>query len=262
MNYNYHTHTFRCNHAKGTPEEYIQRAIENGIKYMGFSDHFPYICRDGFESTHRIPTCQVTDYFSELYVLREKYKSQIDIKIGFEMEYYPGLFESMLKNAVEYGGEYLILGQHFLFEEHPDGIYSMTPSDSKSNFSQYVSNVIEGMSTGVFSYAAHPDLFNYTGSKTVYSLEAERICSAAKKYNVPLEINFLGFRTNRNYPNELFWSIAGDIGAPVTFGFDSHDVMSAYDGASLEKAKELVSKYKLNYIGRPKIIPLKESDHL
>ena len=35
MNYNYHTHTFRCNHANGTPEEYIQRAIENGINYIG-----------------------------------------------------------------------------------------------------------------------------------------------------------------------------------------------------------------------------------
>lgn len=262
MDYNYHTHTVRCNHAAGTPEEYIVRAIENGIKYMGFSDHFPYICRDGFEARYRVPTAQVKDYFSELYALREKYKSEIDIKIGFEMEYYPGLFEGMLKKAVEYGGEYLILGQHFLFEEHPDGVYAMTPSENQKFLSQYVSNVIEGMKAGVFSYVAHPDLFNYTGSKTVYCLETERLCKAAKNYNVPLEINFLGIRTNRNYPNELFWSIAGAIGAPVTFGFDAHDVMSAYDKDSLAKAKALAAKYKLNYIGRPKIISLKELDCL
>ena len=33
MNYNYHTRTYLCRHASGTPEEYVQRAIENGIKY-------------------------------------------------------------------------------------------------------------------------------------------------------------------------------------------------------------------------------------
>ena len=30
MKVNLHTHTFRCHHATGTPEEYVKRAIENG----------------------------------------------------------------------------------------------------------------------------------------------------------------------------------------------------------------------------------------
>ena len=33
MDYNYHTHTHRCHHATGEMEEYIVRAMENGIKY-------------------------------------------------------------------------------------------------------------------------------------------------------------------------------------------------------------------------------------
>ena len=41
MDYNYHTHTARCGHAVGEDEEYVKRAIECGIKYMGFSDHAP-----------------------------------------------------------------------------------------------------------------------------------------------------------------------------------------------------------------------------
>lgn len=38
---NYHTHTWRCNHAVGTEREYVERAIEGGLKILGFSDHTP-----------------------------------------------------------------------------------------------------------------------------------------------------------------------------------------------------------------------------
>ena len=36
---NYHTHTSRCRHATGTDEEYIQKAIAEGVKILGFSDN-------------------------------------------------------------------------------------------------------------------------------------------------------------------------------------------------------------------------------
>ena len=118
---------------------------------------------------------------------------------------------------------------------------------------EYVSTVITAIKSGVFTYVAHPDLINYKGDDNLYISEITKLCKVSLEYNVPLEINFLGIRDNRNYPYELFWKIAGDIKSPVTFGFDAHSVMSAYDGDSLKKAKELVEKYKLNYIGKAEI---------
>ena len=50
MDYNYHAHTTRCSHATGTEESYIEKAIEGGIRYMGFSDHMPMRFPDGHES--------------------------------------------------------------------------------------------------------------------------------------------------------------------------------------------------------------------
>ena len=38
---NYHTHTWRCNHARGTERDYIEQAIASGVKILGFSDHTP-----------------------------------------------------------------------------------------------------------------------------------------------------------------------------------------------------------------------------
>ena len=42
MDYNYHTHTFRCQHASGTEREYIESALAAGITKIGFSEHIPF----------------------------------------------------------------------------------------------------------------------------------------------------------------------------------------------------------------------------
>ena len=42
MEANYHTHTWRCRHASGTERDYIENAIDHGIRILGFSDHTPY----------------------------------------------------------------------------------------------------------------------------------------------------------------------------------------------------------------------------
>ena len=40
----------------------------------------------------------------------------------------------------------------------------------------------------------------------------------------------------------------------MVFGCDAHDVLSAFDGDSLEEANALVEKYGLNYIGKPDLV--------
>lgn len=256
MNYNYHTHTYRCSHATGTEEGYIKRAIENGIKYMGFSDHIPLVFPDNTESFYRIPLREVKDYFETIRALSKKYKDKIDIKVGFEMEYYPEYFDEMIKTAKNYGAQYLILGQHFVSPEHPDFEPSSAKTDSAYALKRYVSSVICAMQTKVFTYVAHPDLFNFVGDIGAYKQEMKKLCRASKELCIPLEINFLGIRDSRNYPNEVFWQIAGEEKSPVTFGFDAHDTMAAFDEESIEKAKKLVTKYNLNYIGKPELISI------
>ena len=54
MRFNYHTHTTRCQHAKGTEREYVEAAIRGGYKILGFSDHTPYPFDNGYESRIRM----------------------------------------------------------------------------------------------------------------------------------------------------------------------------------------------------------------
>ena len=254
MNYNYHTHTYRCGHASGSEEEYIQRAIRCGIKYIGFSDHIPFVCDDGYESPHRVPMKAAKEYVATISALREKYADKIDIKIGFEAEYYPEDFEKMLKTATEVGAEYLIVGQHWLANEHLGGQHTMVETSNPEDLKRYINLVISAIKSGVVTYIAHPDMFVFEGDAETYKQEMRKICVASREYNIPLEINFLGIREKRSYPNEIFWEIAGEEQPPVVFGFDAHTTQSAYDGESLLKAEEMVKKYKLNYIGKPNLI--------
>ena len=258
MNYNYHAHTWRCSHATGTEEEYILRALEGGVTHMGFSDHAPFVFPDGYQSSYRVQQEEAAGYISLLRELREKYKEQIDLKIGFEMEYYPAYFEDMLKNVTDLGGEYLILGQHFVFNEHPDGTPSGRETTDEEFLKDYVRCVVAAIESGVFTYVAHPDLIRYVGDPELYREEMRKICIASREHNVPLEINFLGIRESRHYPRPEFWPIAAEEQAPVTFGFDAHETAVAYDGASLATAEEMVKTYGLNYVGMPNIVSIQK----
>jgi histidinol-phosphatase (PHP family) len=225
---------------------------------MGFSDHIPFRCADGYEAIGvRVLTEQAADYVRDLRILREKYRDRIEIHIGFETEYFPEQFAAMLENARNWGAEYLILGQHYVMPEHPNGRHSNIPTEDVTALQVYAQSVIAAMKTGLFTYVAHPDVFHFTGDTQAYREAMRPVCAASKMLNVPLEINFYGIRDKRYYPNEVFWQIAGEERAPVTFGFDSHDVSSAFDGASLAKAQQLVEKYGLNYIGKPSLVPIR-----
>ena len=256
MDYNLHTHTTRCRHAEGSDEEYIRCAIEAGIKHLGFSDHAPYIFPDGYENKYRVQMCDGQSYIDDLRALRQKYKDLIEISIGFEMEYYPDYFDKMLKIARNLGAEYLILGQHFILNEHPDGIGAGGPTDSREHLKIYVDEVISAIKTGAFSYVAHPDVMCFTGDDKVYEREITRLAEASRELNIPLEINLAGVRYKKFYPADKFWSIVGKIGSPVTVGYDAHKATDLLNTEQLRIADDIIIRHRLNYIDMPKLIKI------
>ena len=220
---NYHTHTFRCGHAEGTEREYVERAIAGGLRILGFSDHTPY---DYFDSTPRnrpirmMPE-ELPDYADTVRTLREEYRGRIELPLGVEAEYYPKYFPRLLELLRENGVEYMILGQHFLGNEIGEA-YSGRPTLDRKLLERYVSQTAEALDTGLFTYFAHPDLLHYIGSKTVYEREMRRLCRKALETHTPLELNLLGVRENRHYPNKRFWRIAAEEGNEVILGSDAH----------------------------------------
>lgn len=220
---NYHTHTFRCGHAIGTEREYIENAIKAGLKELGFSDHVPMPFPDGHESDFRMKIADIGNYVSTLKALRDEYSDRIKIFIGYEAEYYPAYFDSMLELITGYDIDYLILGQHFIYNEQSNYLGNYATSDSKL-LSDYVDTVCDGISTGKFSYVAHPDLIRFEGDEDFYLEQMTRLCLAAKKADMPLEMNMMGAVQGwRCYPSKRFFTLAGKLGCDVIIGFDAHE---------------------------------------
>lgn len=253
MLFNLHTHSNFCDHATGDVEEYIKVAVQNGFSELGFSEHAPFTFPDGHQSHYRLPVERAEEYVETLRALREKYKNQIKIHIGFEMEYYPLYFKKMLELAKSVGAEYIIQGQHFIDSEYPNGKYVSYPFTDPEILKQYVIDAIAGMETGKFTYLAHPDLCHFSEDEALYKEEMRKICKASVRLNIPLELNLLGIREGRHYPNEAFWQIAGEEKAPVIIGFDSHSPNSLGNIEALNKAMETVKKYNLSVVSEPKI---------
>ncbi len=257
---NYHTHTTRCNHAHGTDREYIEGAIHAGLKILGFADHSPYYFDTDHYSFYRMKPWEVEEYTSSLLALKEEYKNDIEILIGYEMEYYPKFFERALEMITPYPCDYLILGQHFMGNEIDEGaVHTMSPmTDPPTQTKRFVDQLIEGMNTGKFSYIAHPDVLQYHEDQEYYKPEFRRLCEAAKEAGIPLELNLLGIYSGRWYPHESFFKIAGEVGNEIIIGFDAHGPDMFYQTSYFEKANQIIENCKLNVIEKLTLIDPKK----
>lgn len=218
---NYHTHTHRCNHAAGPDRAYVEQAIENGMQVLGFSDHAPMPFAGTYYSGFRMKPQETAEYVASLRCLREEYQKDIRILIGFETEYYPALFNDFLRLVEPYEPDYLILGQHALYNEE-NAPFSSAPTEDPGILRQYVDQVMQGLATGRFAYLAHPDMIRFEGNEDIYRQEITRLCTFCKEHAIPLEINLLGLMEQRHYPRPLFWEIASRVGNTAIIGCDAH----------------------------------------
>ncbi len=222
---NYHTHTYRCGHAKNyQDEEYVKSAINNNIKILGFSDHAPF--KNIIHKGMRMDFNEFDDYLTSIQNLKEKYKDKINIILGLEIEYLEG-YESYYDELFsKYKLNYLILGQHLTYDNNFEpSYYFKKEKDNHKEIERYSDDLIKGMKTKYFSYVCHPDLFliNSTYFGTFEREITYKICKAAKELNIPLEININGFISNREYPSIDFFKIAKELGNKFIFGIDAHN---------------------------------------
>ncbi len=246
---NYHTHTFRCGHAKGHEREYVEQAAKKGLKTLGFADHTPYDFFDWGERNRpmRMKPEELPEYVSSVKGLAEEYRDVLDIYAGLEAEYYPKYFSRLLEMTEEAGVDYLILGQHYLNNE-VDDYYTGRSFSDEGRLKAYVSQSIEALHTGSFTYFAHPDLIWFDGPDDIYLEEMRKICKAANETDTPLELNLLGLRTGRNYPDMRFWKMVSEEGNEVILGSDAHKPEDVLVPSSVEEAMNIVREYSLKLI--------------
>ena len=260
MRIDLHNHTILCNHATGSVEEYVQRAIELGIDEYGFSDHAPM----NYDPKYRMDISQKQQYEKWVLDAKEKYKDKIKILLGYEVDYLDGyILDEIIKSKVDY----LIGSVHFLRNksdmwgfDNPEFIGVYKSKDIDSIWIEYFDAIKSMAKTGLFDIVGHFDLikvFKFLPKKDI-KLIAKDALLEIKKSNMVLEINPAGLRKpiNETYPSKQLLELAFEMQIDITFGSDAHStdqVGFMYDKALL-LATEVGYKKCISFENRDKKI--------
>lgn len=246
MRTNYHTHTQRCRHAQGSEEDYIRQALDANVSVLGFADHAPFPDKD---YGYRMPYEELEEYFFTVDRMAEEYACDIIIKKGLEIEYMPQ-YQAFYERLYEkYSVDYLLLGEHFFFDEHGNFV-NIALSESTENYVSYAKAVRDAMRTGYFQMVAHPDIFamNRFAWDRNCDLATDLILDAAAETGTILEYNANGFRRGIQdypdgrrymYPHKLFWRRAAAAGLRVIVGSDCHEPKQVWDACMLRSLSDL-----------------------
>ena len=113
MRVDLHNHTPLCNHANGSMEEFVQKAIELNIDVYGFSDHAPM----PFDPKYRMDISQKDEYENSIDFLKDKYKNKIEILKAYEVDFMQNS-SLMLDEVLSTNVDYLIGSVHFIQESN------------------------------------------------------------------------------------------------------------------------------------------------
>jgi len=257
----YHTHLAFCKHAEGYAEDYIKKAIEFNIKEIGITDHIPvpnYFYDDlefkRLNNNTKMDYNEINDYLFDVINVKNKYKNNINVYVGFECEYYDKIVPIL--NELRPKVDYFVLGiHHYYYENKINTFYNQ--DDYIRNYGNIA---IEALDSKLFKIFAHPDMFLWgVFGKPFNKLCIEvtrKICEAAIKNNVYLEINCNKIREylkNGNsflYPNENFWKIVSEYkDIKVIVSSDAHKPQFLYDEA-VKYAYEWGRKFNLNIVDK------------
>ncbi len=224
MTVDLHNHTPLCNHATGSMEDFVKKAIEKNIDIFGFSDHAPM----NFDEKYRMSFNAMEDYEKEALHVKEKYKGDIEVLLGYEVDFLDGYVDERVLNAKV---DYLIGSIHFLKGwgfDNPEFIGQYKEKDIDKIWEEYFKAVEMMAKSRLFNIVGHIDLikvFKYMPKKEIKTI-ARNAIKEIKKADMVVELNSAGYRKpiNEIYPSADIMELLVEFDIPITFCSDAHRV--------------------------------------
>ncbi len=224
MNIDIHNHTKLCNHAEGEIEDFVIKAISEKIDIFGFSDHAPM----NFDQKYRMSFNQMKEYENSILHAKEKYIKDIEILLGYEVDFLENLVDERVINA---NVDFLIGSVHFLKKwgfDNPEFIGEYKNKDIDTIWEEYFEAIRQMAKSGLFDIVGHIDLikvFKYLPKKDIRIIAKDSI-KAIKKADMVVEINSAGLRkpVKEIYPGNEIMELVSEYDISVTFSSDAHRV--------------------------------------
>nr|WP_320011722.1 histidinol-phosphatase [uncultured Desulfobulbus sp.] len=229
-----HIHTRLCNHAEGEMEEYVQAAINRGLRTMCFLEHLE-------TKINYQPSCWLEDetfvtYFAEGARLKELYRDQIEIRLGVEMGFNPLAVEVIQQRLQRFPIERIGLSCHFhlhagrhlnLLSRRRQSLDILEELGAEDVLTTYLNTLTQAVATVDCDVLCHLDAaLRHLPGITFTQEHKEQIgllLDTLKRKNRALEINTSGF----DYRGSAFpapWIITEALKReiPLQAGSDAH----------------------------------------
>ncbi|RRK11489.1 histidinol-phosphatase HisJ [Lactiplantibacillus garii] len=268
-----HTHTELCPHGSGeATEKMVQRAIQLGLQRYCITEHAPLPpalqtelagSPEGYsEASLRVD--QVAEYLQLAGELKRRYAAQIDISVGFEVDYLPGYEDWTRRFLNQYGPQTQenILSVHFMRGAREKfWCVDLSPTDFQAGFGQwlatpqrlfeqYYRTIRASVQADLGAFAPqrighmslvrkYQDYFGLTEPLDTANLTlVDQTLGLIHQQHCQLDLNLAGLYKpycNDFYPGSQILERAQRLGIPLVYGSDAHDIASVGRGMHLIK---------------------------
>ena len=222
--YETHAHTPLCGHAFGEPGAYAAAAAARGLKGIVFTCHNPM--PGGYAQASRMKAEEFGWYQALIARTRLEHAGSVDVRLGLECDYVPGL-EPWLRDQIASAPLEYVLGS--VHAQYPEYLARHWRDDDVAAFYRgYFEHLTLAAQSGLFDCLAHPDLVKIVAPER-WDVQAcmpsiGRCLDAVAETGVAIELNTSG----RNkapfevYPGMAILREACARGIPVVIGADAH----------------------------------------
>lgn len=252
-----HVHSCFSSDSAEQPESIIRTAIDKGFSYVYFTDHHDMDFPVHPSSPDMDFQLDFEAYVNTLMELRERYKNQIEVRIGVEQGICPETAPKISALSDKYPFDFIIGSSHLSSLTNGDPYYPAYYA-GKTNveayreyFSSEAENVLltDGFDVyGHLDYAVRycPDpsfVYDFEDYRDIFEVLLTRLIERGKG----IEINTAGI-TKIGYPHphiealKLYKTLGGEI---ITVGSDAHNRENI--GYGFEQAEELLISLGFKY---------------
>lgn len=241
----WHTHNEMCHHAVGSIEDYLRQAIKSRLQTIGISDHFPYEFLKNIEripyEEYAITLPEIEDYLITVEKLKEKLKTNINVRVGFEVDYFKNQALALNKhlNKTKNRLDYILGSIHILNFRDGRGAWGFDDSRFRRDFEYYGSQQVyinyykklqkmiksEDFDFDIVGHLDLPKKFNDnpTNKEEVFD-EVLKTLELIKARDLTVEINTGGLRKpcKEQYPSEKIIKEMYSLDIPILLGSDAH----------------------------------------
>lgn len=240
--FNYHTHSNFSDGGKPA-ENYIQEAIRQGMSDLGFSDHAPM----PFKNTFSIQSGNYESYCLEINRLKDVYADKLNIFLGLEIDFIPGMMEDFAGLIHQGNLDYSIGSVHLIghgneenlwftdgpkIETYDSGLQTFFGGDIRKAVKAFYSQTNQMIVSQKFDVIGHFDKVKMHNQNRYFTEDEKwyvdlvfETLDLIRQNGIIVEVNTRGIYKKRSdsfFPSDFILRRMKELNIPVIISSDAH----------------------------------------